>query len=232
MEKITKSECARRHKNLNQARSSGRNKLETTEFNSDLAIDVLKETAGLSETKSTEASSCTPNINCDGFLETKDVQMSDTNVEFTESIIGKKAECVAEVVKVEVESNGLSTDKRVVLEGSPKMVESSLNVVESNNLCRAEDFFSYLGLAKKSEMRSVESLANRLHRDAGGKLRRNIKLKMAPELVYRRVMIGKGVSINGAMTESRVGVRGKHINRHVLKKNKLTPVHSEEEKVG
>ena len=141
MEKITKSECARRHKNSNQARSSGRNKLETTEFNSDLAIDVFKETAGLSETKSTKASSCTPNINCDGFLETKDVQMSDTNVEFTESIIWKKAECVAEVVKVEVESNGLSTDKREVLEDSPKMVESSLNVVESNNLCRAEDFF-------------------------------------------------------------------------------------------
>ena len=81
-------------------------------------------------------------------------------------------------------------------------------------------------------MRSVESLANRLHRDAGGKLRRNIKLKMAPEMVYRRVMIGKGVSINGTMTESRVVVRGKHINRHVLKKNKLMPVRSEEEKVG
>lgn len=45
---------------------------------------------------------------------------------------------------------------------------------------------------------------NKLHREVGGKLRRKIKPNMAPEMVYRKLTIPRGVSIEGVADKPEV----------------------------
>ena len=60
-----------------------------------------------------------------------------------------------------------------------------------------EKFFHIFGLVKKSVLAKDVSITNKLHREAGGKLRRNIKPCMKPEMVYRRLELARGCIIQG-----------------------------------
>ena len=66
----------------------------------------------------------------------------------------------------------------------------------SDNI-QQDQFFHMFGLVKKSVLMKDASITNRLHRAAGGKLRRVIKPCMKPEMVYRRLELARGCIIQG-----------------------------------
>ncbi len=63
------------------------------------------------------------------------------------------------------------------------------------------EYFSMFGLMKKSDLRT-RAAKNKLHREVGGKLRRVIKPRMAPEMVYKKLTLTKGCVLEGGLTES------------------------------
>ena len=60
-----------------------------------------------------------------------------------------------------------------------------------------DKFFHMFGLVKKLLLLKDASITHRLHREAGGKLRRVIKPCMKPEMVYRRLELARGCIIQG-----------------------------------
>ena len=63
-----------------------------------------------------------------------------------------------------------------------------------------DQFCDIFGLIKTSELKKGGH-THKLHRKMGGKLRRTIKPRMAPEMVYRKYTIAKGCTIQGLMEE-------------------------------
>lgn len=61
---------------------------------------------------------------------------------------------------------------------------------------RMEDFLKIIGLMKKSEIKKSDVTPNKLHREAGGKLRRFLKPRLMSEVVYQRSNAASGVSPN------------------------------------
>ena len=64
-------------------------------------------------------------------------------------------------------------------------------------------FLNIFGLIKKSDIKQ-ESLKNKLHREVGGKLRRVIKPRMAPEMVYNKLTLARGCTLVGESEDKSV----------------------------
>ena len=79
---------------------------------------------------------------------------------------------------------------------SSKRRRSSPLSYPSDNI-QQDKFFHMFGLVKKSVLAKDVSITNKLHREAGGKLRRVIKPCMKPEMVYRRLELARGCIIQG-----------------------------------
>ena len=83
-----------------------------------------------------------------------------------------------------------------------------------------DQFFKIFGLVDKSKLNASAAAKHRLHREAGGKLRRVIKPRMAPEMIYHQKMtIARGCTLQGMVVNREVerSPRNSHKSRLLLK---------------
>lgn len=70
-----------------------------------------------------------------------------------------------------------------------------------SDCCPSVNFLAMIGLVPKSDIKKLEGSPNKLHREAGGKLRRILKPRLMPGMVYRKMTITKGLSLTGIVID-------------------------------